>query len=232
MFKLFAVAKTLEKLDQKVPNWIIFDFDGTLFETRESVFAALQLTLEKVGFKASRKIFNKVFGKPIQLEIKMMLPKSKWWLVSRLTQQFKRNCWKFLFDGTKPFKGAQKCLKFLRKKGYRLCIATVKPQTLCKTQLKHFKLLKYFDFIVGSPMKGADLPKEKLLKMAFRKMGKKRDAIFVGDSVMDMHAAKKFRLFAIGAATGVHTKAALKKAGADIVVGNLNGLPEIFRRFK
>jgi phosphoglycolate phosphatase-like HAD superfamily hydrolase len=53
--------------------------------------------------------------------------------------------------------------------------------------------------------------------------------LMVGDSITDMHAAKKIGAITIGIPTGVSTKKQLIKEGANYIITSISDLPKLIK---
>jgi pyrophosphatase PpaX len=85
--------------------------------------------------------------------------------------------------------------------GHELAVVTSKSEYLAMRALVHVGLARYIDTIVGSDASKRHKPDPEPVQIALTRLGcAPEDAIFVGDSVHDLHA---------GSAAGVQTVAAL-----------------------
>ncbi len=125
----------------------------------------------------------------------------------------------------KPLAGVGRFLAALKKEGAVLGITTGAPKSAAMAILKKAGLLDFSVFATGE--RGGD--KVSLARTAKqrveKKLGKKfpwREVVVVGDSLREVEAAKKLGARSIAVATGFHSRARLKRAGADFVFGDFS----------
>jgi HAD superfamily hydrolase (TIGR01509 family) len=126
-----------------------------------------------------------------------------------------------LWKQVKPFPGAQKLLDSLKGK-VKLAIATSASIDNVIPILNRLKWQGYFKVIVArEDVKYGKPDPEMLVKVCDRLKLKPSEAVYLGDAVYDMTAAKAAGMMSVGVSTGTHTKQQLEKAGADSVFENL-----------
>ncbi len=117
-------------------------------------------------------------------------------------------------------------LEYLRSKSVRLAVVTNSGRRPALERLTRSGLLDLFDFVLTrddvETMKPSPAGVEKAVALLSLPKG---DVYYVGDSLMDIQAAKRAGLKVISVATGNYTMERLKDEGSDCVLETLAELP-------
>ena len=118
------------------------------------------------------------------------------------------------------YDGIYTLLDTLKKKGYKLVIATSKPENTTNFILKHFDLLKYFDFVAGATLDGTRIHKDQVIKHALDSLNitDPSKVIMVGDRKFDVLGAKEFNIETIAVEYGYGNKEEFIASGAAYIV--------------
>jgi phosphoglycolate phosphatase len=201
---------------------IIFDFDGTLFDTFDSVYYMLKNILLEYNFKIkNKKDFSKIYNENFYETMKKDGIKGK-----RLNKLKKETALLRLKTAEEigVFKGIPVVLKELKKK-YKLAIISSSFGKSIKKSLKHSGILKYFDFVIGAEKEESKVKKIKLCMRKFKL--KNSEVIYVGDTSGDVVEAKKAKVKSIAVSWGYQNKEMLKKARPDLIVNKIKDLIEL-----
>lgn len=171
-------------------NLIIFDLDGTLIDSSESIFDAFRYSakLNKLSYVSKKKFISSIGPKISELFDKFYKDKDK-------KENFIKN-FRYSYDDIYLLnfkkKFVKKSIENLKKK-YQLIILTNKPCKPSKTIINHMGLSKTFFKIIGIDFYDKKkATKEKNLKK-FLKMYKYENKIYVGDTLEDKNIADIFK---------------------------------------
>jgi len=198
-------------------NNIIFDFDGTLVDTKPGVIKTFQKIVEKLTSKqASEERIVRLIGIPLIPILKTLLDTNDETLIEKGIFLFKKYYNKEGVYRNSVYPGIDRMLKLLGKREYKLFVISNKIEIFINKILKQRNLRKYFTFIVGT--NGIDLQHGKsgqVKNLLTNHKLKKQETIIVGDTENDIAAAKKNFIFSIGITWGYGSEDSLIKAGAD-----------------
>lgn len=197
---------------------IIFDLDGTLVNSLDDLAAAANQALKKHGFPIHENEKYKYFvGNGVPKLIERALPENMRTdtVISMVKSDFDAYYSKHYADCTKPYDGINDLLRTLKERGYKLAVASNKPDeftSVIVTQL----FGDIFDFISG---KREDTPKKPAPDIIFKIMKAScvnaENTVMIGDSDVDIITAENAGISSIGCLWGFRTADELKKAGAD-----------------
>lgn len=129
---------------------------------------------------------------------------------------------------TSLFPGVVETLKALKKMGLKIGLCTVNGERSTAYVLKRFKIDEYFNVVVPRDNVKYVKPDSEHLEAVLKALKVKGDeAIFVGDSVMDMKCAGELKVTAVGLPTGVSTLKDLISSGANYFITSLADLPSL-----
>ena len=162
---------------------IIFDLDGVLINSLPNMKFALKKTSLLLNIKLDFELYRKYLGLPFEKIMKKIG-------VTKNIEKIKFNYSFFSKKTLFKIKIKKKHLNELNylKKNYNFAVFTSKDKSRTKIILKNYKFFKY---IVTSDdvIKGKPYP-EDLIKILKKTKNKKKDTIYIGDSIYDYKAAK------------------------------------------
>ena len=118
-------------------------------------------------------------------------------------------------------------LNVLKNKGYRLAVASSKPEYFVKKVLDHFHLTDYFEVIVGSEMNGARTGKAEVIEETLRRLGLSGhagEAVMIGDREHDVLGAAACGMKCLGVTYGYGSEEELTTAGALKTADSADGV--------
>jgi phosphoglycolate phosphatase len=192
---------------------LIFDLDGTLVDSGGQIFEALNQACHEFGFEEIPEyLFAERLGLPIQLIIADL--KIPILLQTDLIDAFRTNLRARIEESNVLFDGVEDFLKFAKKLGLSISIATSKPTYLAKLVVKNSNLRKYVDFVQGTDGFPAKPAPDVVLK-CLREFNYS-SAIMFGDRIEDIMAATACGIASVGIAQSHHTVKDLVDSGATL----------------
>jgi uncharacterized protein len=188
-----------------------FDLDMTLIDSRPGIAATWAELSRQTGVPIDVEATISRLGPPLEVELANWFPPGD---VSSLADRFRALYRDFAIEGTVLLPGARDAIDAVRRHDGRVVIVTAKYEPNAKLHLDHLGLA--VDELVGwrwGPAKGAAL-------------ADRGATIYVGDHESDMVGAKAAGAVAVGVATGPIPAEGLTEAGADVVLGSLEDLPQ------
>ena len=208
-------------------RYILFDFDGTLYDTVEGIAKSAQYALEKLGISAGLDELRCFAGPPL-VDIfmeKFALTHEQAWEARGLFQE------RYLPVGvyeSRPFPGMTEFLAALRERGLTLAVATSKPQELCELLLGRAGMREFFSVVRGSRMDGNNNAKSEIVERVIASLGAdKADCVLIGDTKYDVAGAHAAGIACIGVRYGFAAPGELEAAGADAIVADLGELQKL-----
>ncbi len=169
---------------------IIFDVDGTLVDTREDIWIAVNHVLKNFGkSELTLETVTSYLGKGV----KVLIEKSTGYETGttehyKAVDQFNKYYEEHITDNSKLFPGVKELLSYLSDR--ILCISTNKPIDLAYTILENLQVRSYFKEVYGGGSFKKLKPDPSSIKAVMEKYNLEPDeVILVGDSNVDIETA-------------------------------------------
>ena len=194
---------------------ILIDLDGTLTDPKVGITTSARYGLAKVGHPiAESENIDWIIGPPLKASLAKILNVS---VDDDLAEQAllgyrERFAVTGLFEN-EVFENVAETLKQLQEQGYRLFLATAKPEIYAKRILEHFNLLQYFEYPYGSELTGERTNKGDLIEYILQqeKLDPK-ECLMIGDREHDILGARRNDIETIAVENGYGSKAELDEA--------------------
>ncbi len=207
----------------------VFDMDGTILDTLEDLQDSLNVTLEKMGYpKRTYEEVRSFVGNGIRKLIERAVPvgtqKEK---IDQTFSLFMEYYALHCADKTKPYEGITTLLQHLKEKGLLTAVVSNKAhQAVVDLCEEYFDGL--FDVAVGEQEGMAKKPAPDSVEYVLKQLGiNKEDAVYIGDSEVDIATAKNSDLRAITVDWGFRDAEFLKQQGAEVIVSSTNELEKL-----
>lgn len=196
---------------------IFFDLDGTLTDSGPGIIRCAGLALSHFGITpGSREEMGVFVGPPLRDTFaRFGIPAED---IEEAVRVFRLHYNAGgIFENT-LYPGIREMLEALQSRGYRLYVATSKPEIMAQKVLAHFDLTQYFSIIRGGSMDGSRDSKSQVIAALLEELGGAADTIMVGDTAFDVLGAKVHHMPTIGVTWGYGHREDMVNAGAWLVV--------------
>ena len=201
----------------------IFDLDGTLTNTLESMTYSANLTLEEMGLSKITKDQCRLFvGNGARVLMEKSLKAVGDTDASRIEEGmeiygriFDRNC---TYHVT-PYEGIPEMLKALKDKGIQLAVLSNKPDRQTVKVVKAIFGEELFDYAQGQKEGIRRKPEPDGVWYLMEQMHvSKEECLYIGDSEVDAATGRNAGLKTIGVLWGFRDRKTLETAGADDLI--------------
>ena len=173
---------------------IIFDFDGTLGDTRRNIVTTMQMTINELQLPyRSEDECASTIGLPLAGCFKTMFPDLEESFISRCAETYRRIFNENLLT-IKPeaFPGVVATLSALKEQGYTLTIASSRSRNSLKELTYDMGIADYISYILGADdVKEAKPKSEPVLKTLADMHFNAGETLVVGDMAVDILMVKK-----------------------------------------
>lgn len=210
---------------------ILFDLDGTLTESGEGITKSVQYALEKIGKPEENLEKLKVFVGPPLLEQFMKYAQVDLETARQAVVYYRERYAEVGIYENSLYPGVEKMLRALKNKGYRLAVASSKPEYFVTKVLEYFGLTDCFEEIVGSEMDGSRTTKSEVIEEALKRLNmsrRRREAVMVGDREHDIIGAEACGLDCVAVSYGYGPAEELESAKPLKIVDSADGLLDFF----
>lgn len=207
-------------------QYILFDLDGTLTDSREGITKSVQYALDKMGvFEEDLTKLEQFIGPPLHDQFMSAYgfdDATSRKAVAAYRERFSEVGWKenILFDDV------PQVLQVLKNNGKVLAIASSKPRVFIDKILAYFAVDQYFDIVSGATLDGSVSTKSQVVQQALIQLNVDdlSKAVLVGDRLHDVEGAHENGISCIGVTFGFGGRTELDSAGADKIVDDFDEL--------
>lgn len=202
---------------------IIFDLDGTLSNTLESLTISGNLALKKLGLSGFEKDRYRYFvGDGADELVRRMLIASGDTECERyeeLKAAYRETFSQYADYKVTVYDGMPEALKILKAKGLKLAVLSNKPHKQAIEVVHKLYGDELFDHIQGKVKQIERKPSPDGALYVANTLGlKPKDILYVGDTSTDMKTGKSAGMYTIGVLWGFRERTELEENGADIII--------------
>ena len=203
-------------------NTYIFDLDGTLLDTLQDLAASVNYALRQHGMpEHSIDDVRRFVGNGVRLLMERAIPDGAANPDFEATfATFREHYMHHSLDTTRPYPGISEVLKELKSRGCRLAVVSNKMMAATVDLCRHF-FPDTIEVAIGEhEAEGIrKKPAPDTVFAALKELGTgKEDAVYVGDSDVDIATARNSGLPCVSVLWGFRDKAFLIKHGAETFV--------------
>ncbi len=182
---------------------VLWDMDGTLFDTKPGIELAVKETLETNGLPPlAPGVIDNFIGPPIQYSFRDIcgLPEEEAVETADLFRKYYRE--KGYVEECIPYDGLRETLEKLKENGLRLGVCTLKKQDMAERIVRRYEMGDLFDSIIGTDALDK-IKKDDTIRFSCERFGiPEREAVLIGDTDFDSLGAEKAGSLFIGVTYG------------------------------
>lgn len=208
---------------------LLFDLDGTLTDSEEGIVKCVQYSLCPFGIEENdAAVLRSFIGPPLRVSYEQIYGFKEEQITKAIDIFHER------FDAVgkfenRPYDGIHTLLEQLKDAGFRLMLATSKPERFARQIMAHFSLEHYFDVICGEDERKGRSEKYEVIQEILRTQPQlnRDNAIMIGDRKYDVKGAALCGLDCIGVTYGFGGRDELIAAEAKYIVDTVPALGEL-----
>jgi len=213
----------------KTPELIIFDLDGTLLDTLESIAMAYNRTLRSSGYPTHPvEAFRQIIGDGARVSAQRCLPNDRQSEsdIKHCLEQFQQH-YEQLWEAASPYPDILKLLSSLPHE-QKLAVLSNKDDRFTQRCVEHF-FPATFDYVLGHRPDIPHKPNPEGGNKLMTTLGISRTSTWlVGDTATDMNTATACKVTGVGVLWGFRDRAELISSGAANIVDAPMQLLELF----
>jgi len=213
------------------PLTILFDLDGTLIDSVDLILRSKTYAFEARGLTApSDAEWLRWLGTPLRSTFQRFTDDPA--EVDRFIAAYREFQLEHHDRLLRPYAGASETMAALCDAGHPIGIVTSKSVELSERGLDHVGLLEFVDTIVGADSTERHKPDPEPVRLGLERLGASADrALFVGDSVHDMHAGNAAGVATVAALWGPFTRADLAASTPWRYASHISDVPRLVVEF-
>lgn len=176
-------------MSQQRITTVLYDYDGTLFDTLEIIMASWQHTYKHyLGKEMPKSHIEKTFGEPLVRTIHRDFPNED---VQQVIDVYRSVANKKFGELISVFPGMSEVIEILHSKGYKQGIVTSRIRHSTLIGLDQFGLRPYMNAIICADDTTKHKPHPEPILLALDKLGAiPEQAVIIGDSPYDINGGK------------------------------------------
>lgn len=204
-------------------QYIFFDLDGTLTDSKEGIFNCLRYALDKLGEPVPPEdTLIRFIGPPLHDSYMRYCGFSQEKAI-RAVELFRERYTTIGKFENAAAPGMLELCRSLKEHGYVMALSSSKPEAMCVAICEKFGFTPFLKTITGSPPDGNDAEKADVIRETINRLGlsddEKRAILMVGDRKFDVLGAKECGIDCVGVEFfGYAEHGELAEAGAVAVV--------------
>ncbi|RLQ94664.1 HAD family hydrolase [Falsibacillus albus] len=207
-------------------KFILFDLDGTLSDPKVGITKSVQYALHRMGIdEPAVDKLDGFIGPPLQVSFKEHFHFNEVDTQKAIDLYRERFKEKGMFEN-KLYPHISSLLKLLQEQEFTLIVATSKPTVFAEQILKHFKIEKYFDLVVGSELDGTRAGKTQIIQyiLDYYQEHRRSDFVMIGDREHDIIGANNTGIASIGVTYGYGSYDELRQSNPTNIVESVEEL--------
>lgn len=202
---------------------VVFDLDGTLTNTLKSIQKSANMALEAFGFAPYEVDRYRYFvgNGSAELIRQCLIHDGDENLIhfDQVMRKYEEVFEKYCMYEVNPYEGILPLISELKKRGFLLAVNSNKPQAQTEDVIASVFGEGVFDMVVGQVNDRPRKPAPDGVLHILSKLGVTADeAVYLGDTSIDMQTGKSAGLFTVGALWGFRDREELEEHHADVVI--------------
>lgn len=209
----------------------LFDLDGTLVDTSIDLGRATDFVLETYGRETKwtdtdyRKFVGNGARKLLDRAFEHTLDDKE---LDKALEIFKEKYNEILLDNAHLYDGIKDALDSLKNQGIKLAVITNKPHQSAVKMVTTLFGENYFDYVVGANEEKPKKPDPWGVIEALEKLGvKAEDAIYFGDSDIDVYTAKNAGVESVACSWGYRSFECLLASAPSVIIDKPSYIPKL-----
>lgn len=197
---------------------ILFDLDGTLLDTIADLAASTNHALKKYHYPEHElSAYNYFVGNGITKLVERALPEKERTpsMIQKVKEEFVAYYQQHKTDYTRPYPGIPELLHTLQERKLKLAVASNKYHQGTLELVRHYFGTDFFDMVLGQRENIPVKPDPSIVReILFSTDTKPEEALYIGDSGVDMQTAANSKVESIGVTWGFRSRQELEENGA------------------
>ena len=207
---------------------VIFDLDGTLIDTNDLIIDAFYHVInELLGRSPTEEELNYVYGKTLDEQMEFFSVEES----HKLVEAYKSFYRAHMDERTHLFEGIKDLLDELAKIDIKMATVTNKGSRGVRHAFDKFGIGKYFDATISADDVSNGKPDPEGIFAVLAKLGVEAgEALFVGDSLNDISAAKKAGVLSVLVSWTLFHEDHYSEFGADFIINKPVDLLKLLKK--
>ncbi|MFA5117756.1 MAG: HAD family hydrolase [Candidatus Omnitrophota bacterium] len=204
----------------------IFDLDGTLIDAYPAIIRSFNHAMSAFGYPRQKAlVIRRAVGWG---DRHLLAPFVKQGDLSGVLEVYRRHHKRALRAYSKMLPGAKRVLRYLKRKGFMLAVASNRPTLFSRILIRAFDLKQYFDFVLCSDKLKRGKPHPEIMEKILKELHvEAKHAVYIGDMTIDAQAGRSAHIDTIIVTTGSSLKKEIKLEKPYRIISDMRELLKI-----
>ena len=224
---LLGYLGVFNKIFKKIKPTVLFDFDGTLMDTKQGIIEAYKALFEKYSdlSKFTDEVKQEIIGPALRDLFPKYFPDYDY---DTLYADYRKRQQEVSKTTTHPTENSVEVLKKLHEAGYNIGIISTRSKQGIENLLKTFNLTEYIDDICGLNEVEKLKPDPQGIFYLINRNKWNRECVLVGDSMMDIGCGNNYGAYTVAYISDPLREKELSTA-ANATIHDMNKLLDILK---
>ncbi|MGK2855710.1 MAG: HAD family hydrolase [Thermoanaerobaculia bacterium] len=206
---------------------LILDLDGTLVDSYDALAISINHARARLGFDSlETETIKGYVGEGLERLLERCFAPDA--VPADAQRFFEERYDEICCTASRPLEGVVETLAALHAAGARMAVCTNKPTPFSKKIVEYLGIDRYLDAVVGPDLAGARKPDARHVDTALAAIGGNRErALFVGDMLIDVEAARNAGIPCAVVATGTTEASVLRRSAARHILARFSDLRDV-----
>ena len=218
---------------KKEKKLIIFDVDGTIWDSEKDVFLSFNHTLkENTNMEITKEQFQELAGLHLGEMFRKVLPEEE----KEKAEEYEKKYKKYYIDeghyvdATTLFENVKETIENFKSQGFQMAVASSKPKRILDEMVEHFGLNE-FELVLGTEESNfKHKPDPEILNYIMNELNiPKEETVIVGDSKTDIVAGKNAGIDTIAVTYGYDKPENLRNLNPTYIVDDFKSLEKVIK---
>lgn len=209
---------------------VIFDWDGTLADTKKAVVESFRRALKELGCRVDDDFIERRIGTGTRKTLEDALREGNITFHGKMLEELTEKKVRLqteLHDMVNLFEGSTDLLDALYGR-IKIALATMSSRKVVDKLLSEKRMERYFDVVVTADEVSKPKPDPEIFLMTAMRLNlHPEDCVTIEDSIFGVKAAKAARIKCIAVPSGAYTKEELKNENPELLVDSLTEIEKI-----
>ncbi len=208
---------------------IIFDLDGTLVDAYDAIIKSFNYAMQGLGYPPQDDpVIRRAVGWGDENLLRPFINSKDF---KKALLLYRRHHKKAILKYSHLFPKVKTVLQRLKRRGYKLAIASNRPTRFSRMLIRHLGLDEYFGFVLCKDALRYGKPHPQILNKIMQRFSlKPKQTVYVGDMHIDAQAGRRAGVLTLIVISGSSTRSEIRREKPYRIINNIAEILKLFIR--
>jgi len=206
---------------------IIFDLDGTLIDAYAAIASSFNYVMRRLALETqSISTVRRLVGWG---DLNLLKPYVKRAELKHALNLYRKHHKYSLLKHSCLYAQALSLLRRLKKKGYKLAVASNRPSKFSRILLRHLNIGIFFNYVLCADQVRYGKPHPEMLNKIVKRFAfEKSQVVYIGDMVIDAQAGRRAKIKTVIVTSGSSSRRDIKNEKPFKIISAISRLAKLF----